>query len=202
MEELKRLEIDFLVSINAYFLPGENCEASSSSNSSTHSTNGLTTAHTSVSNDSISTETDTTAYEQHPAIRRRTLFNPFFHFFPDEMQPAASSASIIHLDQPIRAMYSNGYPVYEQPNIAFDAFLPSIAQLDINDDCQHGLNKCGTGTDAINADGDGDGEEGEDMAGDDDTQVLRYQDIFRDEESFFDDRHYNFDKNELLAMDA
>ena len=118
------------------------------------------------------------------------------------MQPAVSSASIIHLDQPIRAMYSNGYPVYEQPNIAFDAFLPSIAQLDINDDCQHGLNKCGTGTDAINADGDGDGDEGEDMAGDDDTQVLHYQDIFRDEESFFDDRHYNFDKNELLEMDA
>eukprot|EP01036_Dinobryon_divergens_P030564 gene30564-39827_t len=143
MDELKKLEIDYLVSINAYFLPGDNSDLNNFCTGTTNSTTGSTASTQSLSNDFFSSEQDN-INDQHPIFRRRTLFNPFIHLFADEIPPRASS-SIVHLDQPIRA-YSNGYP--------------------------H-------------------------------AQVMRYLNLFReDNEETFDDRHYNFDKEELLTMNT
>ena len=188
MDELKKLEIDYLVSINAYFLPGDNSDLNNFCTGTTNSTTGSTASTQSLSNDFFSSEQDN-INDQHPIFRRRTLFNPFIHLFADEIPPRASS-SIVHLDQPIRA-YSNGYPVHEQPEITF---LPPHAQPDEAFDGRES-----------NEDDDDDDELDDD---DDDeeekhAQVMRYLNLFReDNEETFDDRHYNFDKEELLTMNT
>ena len=188
MDELKKLEIDYLVSINAYFLPGDNIDLNNFCTGTTNSTTGSTTSSTqSLSNDFFSSETDNIS-DQHPIFRRRTLFNPFVHLFPDEIHPPVTS-SIIHLDQPIRAMFSNGFPVHQQAEITF---LDPITQADDFFDGRES-----------NEDDDDLNEEEEEEEEEKQAQVMRYLTMFReDNEESFDDRHYNFDKEELLAMNT